>query len=68
MISEKGYFVFENGCILPHPYYCKKGNEGPSKLRGSKISANTFHEKKPPKSLRNQDGWPMNNEITHLCH
>lgn len=24
-ISEKGFFVFENGCILPHPYYSKKG-------------------------------------------
>jgi len=24
-ISEKGFFVFDNGCILPHPYYSKKG-------------------------------------------
>lgn len=24
-ISDKGFFVFENGCILPHPYYSKKG-------------------------------------------
>lgn len=24
-ISDKGFFVFETGCILPHPYYSKKG-------------------------------------------
>jgi len=24
-ISDKGFFIFENGCILPHPYYSKKG-------------------------------------------
>lgn len=23
-ISEKGFFVFENGCILPHPLIAKK--------------------------------------------
>lgn len=68
-ISEKGFFVFENGCILPHPYYSKKGKDGPARLRGHKASMNIFH---PPKTEtdvdRNEDGWPINMEISHLCH
>ena len=68
-ISEKGFFVFENGCILPHPYYSKKGKDGPARLRGGKASMQIFH---PPKTQsdvnRNEDGWPTNIEISHLCH
>lgn len=68
-VSEKGFFVFETGCILPHPYYSKKGKDGPARFRGHKISFLLFHEVPPPaKSDRNEDGWPLENEISHLCH
>ena len=68
-ISEKGFFVFENGCILPHPYYSTKGKDGPARLRGHKVSMNIFHPPKTEsKSERNKDGWPINMEISHLCH
>lgn len=58
-ISEKGFFVFDNGCILPHPYYSKKGKDGPSRYRGHKASMNLFHPKTQAKVERNDDGWPM---------
>ena len=44
-ISEKGFFVFENGCIAPHPYYSKKGKEGPARFKGHKAVMNLFHSK-----------------------
>ena len=43
VISEKGFFVFENGCILPHPYYSKKGKDGPTRFRGHQVSIKMFH-------------------------
>ena len=43
-IVEKGVFVYENGCILPHPYYSKKGDEGPARLKGSRASFNLFQK------------------------
>jgi hypothetical protein len=43
LIVEKGVFVYENGCILPHPYYSKKGDEGPARVKGYKASFNLFH-------------------------
>lgn len=68
-ISEKGFFVFENGCILPHPYYSKKSKDGPARLRGHKVSMNIFHPPKTqPEAERTEDGWPAGKEITHLCH
>lgn len=42
-ISEKGFFVFETGCILPHPYYSKKGKDGPARFRGHQVSVKMFH-------------------------
>lgn len=41
-VSEKGFFVFSNSCILPHPYYSKKGKEGPARFRGHKASCQLF--------------------------
>ena len=68
-ISEKGFFVFENGCILPHPYYSKKGKDGPVRFRGHKASMNMFHlPKTETKVQRNEDGWPTDVVISHLCH
>ena len=68
-ISEKGFFVFENGCILPHPYYSKKGKDGPARFRGHKASISIFHQPKTQSDVnRNEDGWPTNMEISHLCH
>lgn len=68
-ISEKGFFVFETGCILPHPYYSKKGKDGPARFRGHKASMKLFHNVLVPSIAdRNEDGWPMIPEITHLCH
>ena len=43
LVVEKGVFVYENGCILPHPYYSKKGDEGPARVKGYKVSFNLFH-------------------------
>lgn len=69
-ISQKGFFVFENGCILPHPYYSKKGKDGPARFRGHKVSLKLFKliDKEPKVQIKNDDGWPMNKEISHLCH
>jgi hypothetical protein len=69
-ISEKGFFIFETGCILPHPYYSKKGEDGPARFRGYKASANLFHSVKNLETSEgtNQDGWPLNIEVSHLCH
>ncbi len=46
-ISEKGFFVFETGCILPHPYYSKKGKDGPSRFRGHTTSIKLFQKMTP---------------------
>lgn len=43
LVVEKGVFVYETGCILPHPYYSKKGDEGPARVKGFKASFNLFH-------------------------
>ncbi len=67
-ISEKGFFVFETGCILPHPYYSKKGKDGPARFRGHRISMKLFHPMTTAEDDRNEDGWPVNLEISHLCH
>lgn len=68
-ISEKGFFVFETGCILPHPYYSKKGKDGPARFRGHKASMKLFHKvKTTARDERNEDGWPTVHEISHLCH
>ena len=67
-ISNKGFWVFENGCILPHPYYSKKGKEGPARFRGSKAAFQLFHVPVEAPVPRNEDFWPMTTEITHLCH
>lgn len=68
-ISEKGFLVFETGCILPHPYYSKKGKDGPARFRGHKISMKLFHKIKTSESSeRNEDGWPLTPEVSHLCH
>ena len=67
-ISQKGFWVFETGCILPHPYYSKKGKDGPTRFRGSKVAFQLFHEAVEEAQPRNEDYWPMTPEITHLCH
>lgn len=67
-VSEKGFYVFENGCILPHPYYSKKGKDGPARFRGHKASMSLFKKTLVSASDRNEDGWPMQMEISHLCH
>lgn len=67
-ISEKGFFVFANGCILPHPYYSKKGKDGPARFRGHKAVAKLFKHASTSTDLKNDDGWPMTPEISHLCH
>lgn len=58
-ISEKGFFVFETGCILPHPYYSKKGKDGPSRFRGHKTSIQLFNSMTTAEVDKNEDGWPM---------
>lgn len=61
--------MFENGCILPHPYYSKKGKDGPARFRGHQASIKMFHKAPiPVVAEKNDDGWPMENEISHLCH
>lgn len=67
-ISEKGFFVFETGCILPHPYYSKKGKDGPLRFRGHSTSMKLFNKMTASTLKRNEDGWPMQLEISHLCH
>ncbi len=68
-VSEKGFFVFETGCILPHPYYSKKGKDGPARFRGHQVSIKMFHQAPPPVAAeKNDDGWPIVYEISHLCH
>lgn len=70
LVVEKGVFVFSNGCILPHPYYSKKGDEGPARVKGYKASFNLFHSSLQTSNdnQTNKDGWPINKEISHLCH
>lgn len=70
IIVEKGVLVFENGCILPHPHYSKKGDEGPARVKGYKASFNLFHTtfQQGDMSETNEDGWPVSNQISHLCH
>jgi len=67
-IAEKGFFVFESGCILPHPYYSKKGKDGPARLRGHRVAMEIFHRRPKPAEPRTEDGWPTQLEISHLCH
>lgn len=67
-ICEKGFLVFENGCILPHPYYSKKGKEGPARFRGDKASISLFKQKPSEDKAKNEDNWPTTIEMTHLCH
>lgn len=70
LIVEKGVFVYETGCILPHPYYSKKGDEGPARVKGYKASFNLFHQnfQSDQNGQTNDDGWPTNKEVSHLCH
>lgn len=69
-VSEKGFIVFETGCIIPHPYYSKKGKDGPARFRGHKVSIGIFKSSKnfESKDTLNEDGWPLKTEISHLCH
>lgn len=70
-VSDKGFQVFVNGCILPHPYYRRKGDDGPARVRGPKASMECFHGPavlQPEEGGRNEDGWPTQPEITHFCH
>ena len=51
--------MFDNGCILPHPYYSKKGSDGPARFRGHQVSIKMFHnEPTPVEAEKNEDGWP----------
>lgn len=49
-VSAKGFRVFANGCILPHPYYLRKGSDGPSRVRGHRASIDMFRTKPDPEA------------------
>lgn len=68
IICSKGFYVFDTGCITPNPYYSRKGKDGPARFRGDKTSLNLFHSVSSTKEAKNEDGWPMIGETTHLCH
>lgn len=50
-MSAKGFRVFANGCILPHPYYLRKGSDGPSRVRGPRASIDMFRTKPAPSTV-----------------
>lgn len=70
LVNEKGVFVHEGGCITPHPYYSKKGKDGPARTKGYKAAFNLFKESfvAEKEGETNGDGWPVKKEISHLCH
>lgn len=70
-VESKGFFVFETGCILPDPYYRKKGVEGPARVRAHtsvyKAIVDPEFENKNTNE-RDERGWPITPELSHLCH
>lgn len=71
-VQDKGLIVLESGCIIPHPYYRKKGIEGPARVRGPVAAVEALVapgiDRRQDDTLRNEDGWPLQMEISHLCH
>jgi len=67
-IAKYGFFVTAEGCIMPYSYYRKTTKAGDS-LSGHIRSAHFFFNRTPDRrQLVNQFGWPMAEEVSHLCH
>lgn len=71
LIESKGFRVNSIGCVFPHEYYQKNGKLGPSRTPGPKTSVKFFLNQQPDAgndTLKNELGWPIRKEISHLCH
>lgn len=61
-IEKKGFFVTTTGCLLP-----AKNNL--TKETADNVATEFFLGKKPNLSVwQNEDGWPMQEKISRLCH
>lgn len=73
-MMEKGVLVTTDGCILPHKQYGVRGQG--STLKGYQRSAYFFTGQTPARmaktkkggAIRDTNGWPMDSQISHLCH
>mmetsp|Transcript_4531 Transcript_4531/g.13733 ORF Transcript_4531/g.13733 Transcript_4531/m.13733 type:complete len:266 (+) Transcript_4531:101-898(+) len=71
IVESKGFFVYETGCVLPDVYYRKKGVEGPARIKAHHAAFVALVEptfKNVTESERDERGWPVSREISHLCH
>jgi hypothetical protein len=67
-MERKGFRVTKDtGCLIPHEQYCTY-QQG-STLKGYHRAFMFFGRWRPAAgTLRNQFGWPMTPQISHLCH
>lgn len=70
-VESKGLFVYESGCILADAYYRKKGVDGPARIKAHHAAFVALVEpsfKNVTEHGRDERGWPVGHEISHLCH
>lgn len=67
-MERKGFRVTKDiGCLIPHEQYCTY--QGGATLKGHQRTFAFFGKWCPEASvLRNQYGWPISPQISHLCH
>lgn len=76
-MEEKGFFVTTDGCIFPHDQYGR--HQHGATLKGYQRSTFFFSGLMPEKATkskkgkttkvtRDQDGWPTDSQVSHLCH
>jgi len=65
-IEKKGFLVTTTGCLLPAKCHQQANSE---KKTAHSVAMELFWGKKSdPKIWKNEDGWPMREQISHLCH
>jgi Zinc-binding loop region of homing endonuclease len=67
-MERKGFLVTKDtGCLIPHEQYCT--HQQGATIKGYQRTFAFFAQWCPTKgTLRNQWGWPMQPQISHLCH
>jgi hypothetical protein len=72
-MEKFGFKFTDDGCMIPHKQYwgSKGGNEEkgkPTRPSCRSISYQFFNGKEAQKNERNKEGWPCDEQYSHLCH
>lgn len=64
-MEKYGFLVADDGCIIPHrEYFGSNGKRPPARCLVTRF----FYSRRTEKQEPNEDGWPCNQQYSHLCH